>query len=155
MLKHLLVLIIISLLLINCGDKNNDPVKNLSDTEKYSYDSTDLKTEGIDESGKPFMMEYKFKKGDKISYRLTTISNNTQSITIDSTISSGVDQKIIYLFIAFINCYQIEVYIFIHTVVIISRFYSDEIILWIHIKACRACHGSSCQIENTHISRSN
>ena len=98
MLKHLLVLIIFSLLLISCGEKNNEPAKNLSEKEKYSFDSTDLKTEGIDNSGKPFMMEYKFKKGDKISYRLTTISNNTQSITIDSTISQGVNQKIIYLF---------------------------------------------------------
>jgi hypothetical protein len=98
MLKHLLVLTIFSLLLISCGDKNNDPGKNLSDKEKYSFDSTDLKTEGTDNSGKPFMMEYKLKKGDKISYRLTTISSNTQSITIDSTMSQDVNQKIMYLF---------------------------------------------------------
>ena len=50
-----------------------------------------------DNSGKPFLMEYKFKKGDKISYRLTTISNNSQAITIDSTMSTSVEQKIIYL----------------------------------------------------------
>ena len=97
MLKHLLVLIVFSLLVIKCGDKKNEPEKTLSDKDKYSIDSTDLKTEGTDNTGKPFLMEYKFKKGDKISYRLTTLSNNSQSITIDSTMSTGVDQKITYI----------------------------------------------------------
>ncbi|HEX9251176.1 MAG TPA: DUF6263 family protein [Ignavibacteriaceae bacterium] len=97
MLKYLLVLITSSLILISCGDKNNGPEKNLTEKEKYAYDSTDLKTEGMDTSGKPFLMEYKFKKGDKIMYRLTTISNNLQTIKMDTTISSGVNQKIIYI----------------------------------------------------------
>ena len=96
MYKYLLVLIVFSLLIISCGDKSDDSIK-LSDKEKYSFDSTDLKTEGVENSGKPFLMEYKFKKGDKHSYRLTTVSNNSQSITVDSTMSSGVEQKIIYL----------------------------------------------------------
>lgn len=97
MLKHLLVLVLITVLLIGCGEKSNEPQKILSDKEKYSFDSTDLKTEGIDNSGKPFAMEYKLKKGDVLSYRLTTISNNNQTITIDTTVSSGVNQKIVYL----------------------------------------------------------
>ena len=97
MLKKLLVLIAFSFVLISCGDKNNEPEKTLTDKEKYSFDSTDLKTEGLDNTGKPFLMEYKFKKGDKVVYRLTTISNNIQTIIMDTTISSGVDQKIIYL----------------------------------------------------------
>lgn len=97
MLKYLLVLITFSFILFGCGDKNNEPEKTLTDAEKYSYDSTDLKTDGLDTSGKPFLMEYKFKKGDKIVYRLTTISNNTQKVTMDTTISNVVNQKIIYL----------------------------------------------------------
>ncbi len=97
MLKYLLVLIAFSFIMISCGDKNNEPEKTLTDKEKYSFDSTDLKTEGLDNSGKPFIMEYKFKKGDKVVYRLTTISNNNQTIIMDTTISSGVNQKIIYL----------------------------------------------------------
>ncbi len=97
MLKYILVLIISGLTLISCGDKNNEQEKTLTDKEKYSYDSTDLKTEGLDNSGKPFLIEYKFKKDDKVVYRLTTISNNSQTITMDTTISNGVTQKIIYL----------------------------------------------------------
>jgi hypothetical protein len=97
MLKYLLVLVAFSFILISCGDKNNESEKTLTDKEKYSFDSTDLKTDGIDDSGKPFLMEYKFKKGDKVVYRLTTISNNTQTITMDSSITAGVNQKIIYL----------------------------------------------------------
>lgn len=97
MLKYLLVLITSSLILVSCGDKNNNPDKSLNEKEKYSFDSTDLKTEGLDNSGKPFLMEYKFKKGDKAVYRLTTISNNTQTITMDTTMTSAVTQKIVYL----------------------------------------------------------
>lgn len=98
MLKYLLVLITFSFMMISCGEKNNQPANNLTDQEKYSFDSTDLKTEGIDNSGKPFVLEYKFKQGDKVSYRLTTISDNSQTITMDTVISSSVNQKIIYLF---------------------------------------------------------
>lgn len=97
MLKYLLVVITSSLILVSCGDKNNNPDKSLNEKEKYSFDSTDLKTEGLDNSGKPFLMEYKFKKGDKAVYRLTTISNNTQTITMDTTMTSAVTQKIVYL----------------------------------------------------------
>jgi len=97
MFKYLLVLLTFSFIVVSCGDKNSEPEKTLTDKEKYSFDSTDLKTDGIDNSGKPFLMEYKFKKGDKIVYRLTTISNNSQTITMDTTISTGVSQKIIYL----------------------------------------------------------
>lgn len=99
MLKNIFVLVLLSLFIIACGDKGDQPGKVLSDKEKYTFDSTDLKTEGVDNSGKPFLMEYKLKKGELLSYRLTTISKNTQSMTVtDSTISSGIDQKIIYLF---------------------------------------------------------
>ncbi len=78
MLKYLLALITFSLIVVGCGEKNNQPEKTLTDKDKYSFDSTDLKTEGIDNSGKPFLMEYKFKKGDKSPYRLTIFTNNTQ-----------------------------------------------------------------------------
>lgn len=97
MFKHLLVLIVFSLLLISCGEKNNQPEKNLTDKEKYTFDSTDIKTEGVDNSGKPFLIQYKFSKGDKFTYRLTTISDNTQKITIDTSITSNVNQKVVYL----------------------------------------------------------
>lgn len=97
MLKQLFVFLFVSILAISCGEKKNGPEKILSDKEKYAFDSTDLKTQGIDNSGKPFFMEYKFKKGDKFVYRLTTISDNSQTISIDTTISSRVNQKVVYI----------------------------------------------------------
>lgn len=97
MLKYLFVLISFSILLISCGEKNGKPVTELTEENKFAFDSTDLKTEGTDESGKPFLMEYKFKKGDKHLYRITTISQNKQKLVMDSTITSGVEQKIIYI----------------------------------------------------------
>lgn len=97
MLKKLLALIVVSLILISCGEKDNQPGNNLSEKEKYSYDSTDLKTEGIDNTGKPFLIQYKFTKGDKYTYRLTTISDNIQQIIVDTTIASNVNQKVVYL----------------------------------------------------------
>ena len=71
MLKHIIALIAFSLILISCGEKKNEPGSNTSDKEKYSFDSTDLRTEGIDNSGKPFFIRYKFSKGEKLTYRLT------------------------------------------------------------------------------------
>lgn len=86
-----------SFIIISCGEKNNQPENKLTDKEKYSFDSTDLKTDGVDDSGKPFLMKYKFAKGDKVLYRLTTIANNTQTITMDTTMSTNINQKIVYL----------------------------------------------------------
>ncbi len=97
MLKKLLTLFVVTLILISCGEKNNQPGNNLSEKEKYSFDSTDLKTEGIDNTGKPFLIQYKFTKGDKYTYRLTTISDNIQQIIVDTTIASNVNQKVVYL----------------------------------------------------------
>jgi outer membrane lipoprotein-sorting protein len=97
MFKKLLVLVFISLVFFSCGEKNNKEENALNDKEKYSFDSSDVKTEGVDNSGKPFLIEYKFKKGDKYTYRLTTISDNTQKIKVDTTITSLVNQEIVYL----------------------------------------------------------
>jgi len=97
MLKYSVVLISFIFLLIGCGEKNDKPANDLSGDNKFTFDSTNLKTEGIDQSGKPFLMEYKFKKGDKHLYRVTSISKNTQKLEMDTTITSGVDQKIVYL----------------------------------------------------------
>lgn len=97
MLKYLLVLITFSLIVIGCNEKKNEPENKTSDKDKYSFDSTDLKTDGVDNSGKPFLMKYKFTKGDKVLYRLTTIANNTQTITMDTSMSTSVNQKIVYI----------------------------------------------------------
>lgn len=97
MIKHFLVLFIISLTLISCSEKNNQPESKLSEKDKFSFDSSDVKADGVDNSGKPFLLQYKFKKGDDLVYRLTTISNNSQKIVADSTITSNADQKVIYL----------------------------------------------------------
>ncbi len=97
MIKHFVVLITFSLILISCGEKKNEPENNIPDKEKYAFDSTDLKTEGVDNSGKPFFIKYKFSKGDKVTYRLTSITNNTQTITVDTSMTQTINQKIVYL----------------------------------------------------------
>lgn len=97
MLKYFLVIVVFGFMLISCGEKKEEPQKTLDESNKYSFDSTDLKTQGVDNSGKPFKLEYKFKKGDNVTYRLTTISDNSQTITMDTTISTKVNQKIVYL----------------------------------------------------------
>lgn len=96
MLKQISFIIISVLIFISCG-KNNQPEQKLTDNNKYNFDSSDVKTEGVDNSGKPFVMQYKFKKGDKYTYRLTTISDNTQKLLLDTAVTSKVDQKIVYL----------------------------------------------------------
>ena len=97
MFKQLLTIIVLGFILISCGEKNDQPEKKLSDKEKYTFDSTDVKSDGIDNTGKPFLIQYKLQKGNSFQYRLTTISDNVQKITVDTTITSNVNQKVVYL----------------------------------------------------------
>lgn len=96
MINKLLVLFILTLLTFGCGEKEEAP--GLPDEQAYQYDSTDLKLEKIDEEETSFQLKYKFNKGDKFSYRFTSISSNEQSLEMDTLISGLVRQTITYMF---------------------------------------------------------
>jgi hypothetical protein len=80
--------------LVACGDKKNDAQK--IEDELYQYDSTEFITEPINDTSS-VELGYKFKKGEKILYRLATISETSQKIVADTTINNNVFQEIVYL----------------------------------------------------------
>jgi hypothetical protein len=96
MFKKLLILPILILLTFGCGESNEEPKQ--PDEQAYQFDSTDLKLEKLEEEEASFSLKYKFNKGDKFSYRFTSISSNQQSLEMDTLISALVKQTITYLF---------------------------------------------------------
>lgn len=97
MLNKIIVLGVLSLLiLIGCGEKKDEP-KEINE-QIYQFDTTDLKLDKLVEEDSSFSLKYKFNKGDKYSYRFTSISSNEQTIEIDSIITGLAKQTITYLF---------------------------------------------------------
>lgn len=96
-MKNILRILIglIVIVFIACGEKNKDEAVKIDD-ELYKYDSTEIKTEPIDDN-LTFKLEYKFDKGDKIVYRLASISESSQKLIVDTTINNSFKQEIVYL----------------------------------------------------------
>jgi hypothetical protein len=93
-MKLKILTIILIALLISCSNKEENKEKV---TSKNSKDSTGevIKDEVV---GPKILLKYKFKKGDKFSYRLTTSSKNSESISADTTFTNVVTQVINYTF---------------------------------------------------------
>lgn len=97
MLNKIIALSIIFLLFaLSCGEKKDEPAQ-ISE-EAYQFDSTDLKLDKLEEEINTFSLKYKFKKGDKFSYRFTSISDNQQSLEMDTLITGNIKQTMTYLF---------------------------------------------------------
>lgn len=88
-MKSLLTILLTTLLLISCG--KNDENKSEQKNEITSKVETTIK-----ETGPLFKLKYKFKKGDKFSYRLKTISHNVEEIIADTTLQNDITQKATY-----------------------------------------------------------
>lgn len=93
-MRYIIVLVFFVVLLAGCGDKDSAPV---DDKNKFAFDSTDIKLQPADNPAKQFFMEYKFTKGEAFNYRVTMISDMTQTVTADTTISMDMHQSMIYL----------------------------------------------------------
>lgn len=89
------LLIFSTLTFIACDDKSKEDTPKI-DTALYNYDSTTFKTEPIEDNS-TFQLGYKFEKGEKLFYRLVSISETKQKIVADTTISNNIKQEIIYL----------------------------------------------------------
>ncbi|WP_337864960.1 DUF6263 family protein [Ignavibacterium sp.] len=81
-----------------CGDKKSDQPENAQlDSTLYIYDSTEIKAQPIEDSSQ-FQLSYNFVKGEKVRYRLSTISDNMQTLTSDTSITMKLHQEVIYVF---------------------------------------------------------
>lgn len=80
-----------------CGKKES---KNEDAKQKESLVNQDAynNLEKVNIGNEKFTLQYRFKKGDKFSYKLTTISATDESMQTDTLVSSKGNQNITYVF---------------------------------------------------------
>lgn len=98
-MKNIFVFILLSLaLFISCQKENKQQENQEQQNVTFSFDSTSLKTTALDNAEEQsFFMRYKFIPGESFRYRLTTISERSQSIVTDSTMNDKMNQTIIFI----------------------------------------------------------
>ena len=92
--RLLAITILLLFIAIGCGEKKDEPAET---TEVHQFDSTDLKLEKIDDENGIYDLEYKFEKGEKFKYRFSSITNNEQAISTDTTLVTKLQQTISYI----------------------------------------------------------
>lgn len=99
MKKYFLIITLLTAVIISaCGEKKSEaPEHSQLDSTAYVYDSTEIKAQPIDDKS-TFNLNYKFNKGETIRYRLSTISDNTQTLTTDTSITMKLHQEVVYVF---------------------------------------------------------
>lgn len=94
----LIVLMFLMVVISACGDKKTEqPEHSGIDSTMYSFDSTEIKAQPIEDSS-VFQLSYNFVKGEKVRYRLSTISDNSQTLTTDTSLTTKLHQEVIYIF---------------------------------------------------------
>jgi hypothetical protein len=96
-MKLYIIILSALILLAGCGEKKeNSPAKDPK--TKYAFDTTDLKTKTIKNSAASVNFKYRFEKGTRYYYRITTISEDKQIIKTDTSLEQNVKQNVVYLF---------------------------------------------------------
>ena len=94
-MKKIILAIISISMLISCGKKEeNKKISNNSNIEISDSSSNVPVTETI--TGPKLRLTYKLKMGDKFTYRLKTIADNKEEVTLDSTMTNNVKQTATY-----------------------------------------------------------
>ena len=84
-------LFILLVFFVSCSQKENKTNSDLDTLQKVNTNLiTAPKADG-------FYLKYRFKKNDKLQYRITTISDNNQQINADTMISTVSHQNVQYL----------------------------------------------------------
>jgi len=86
-MKKLLLSLALALLFLNCGDSGDEKKVNSSDQEVAVVKKP---------AGPVLKLRYKFNPGDKFSYKLQTVSNNTEEISADTTLKNEIIQNATY-----------------------------------------------------------
>lgn len=94
-MKYIITILLAFLFISGCSKKSDET--KLTEASKYQVDSSDIKAQPLENQNQAFTMQYKLEKGKTYRYRLTTVTNDSQTITADTTISSNIKQTIIYL----------------------------------------------------------
>jgi hypothetical protein len=98
-MKNLLTITLLSLLLLfSCQKEKSKEEQKVPEEITSTFDSTALATTSIDKSeNQTFFLRYKFIPGESFKYRMTTISDQEQSITADSSRTDKLTQTIIFI----------------------------------------------------------
>jgi hypothetical protein len=94
-MRYILVLFFSALLFAGCGEKDTTPVTE--EKNKYEFDSTDIKTEPVENQDEQFSITYKFNQNTPYKYRITMLSDISQQTTTDTTINMNLKQFMVYL----------------------------------------------------------
>lgn len=89
-MKKILVAILLSLLIFGCGKNENDKKE-----KKKELRETSIQNDPV-EKGPVLKLRYKFKKGDKFSYKLQTKAVSSEEIIADTIISNEIIQDATY-----------------------------------------------------------
>ena len=93
-MKRVVGFLIFSILILGCSKKDKPiPVTAAS----FAFDSTDIQTSPVSNPNQNFFIRYNFEKGKDYNYRLTSISDDNQTIKADTTILQHVTQTVTYL----------------------------------------------------------
>ena len=95
-MKFLLSMVLTALFLFGCGENNKEDKKTTGE-DLYKIDSTEIKTKPVDNPNQNFLIRYKMEPNKEYKYKIATISENKQTIKLDTTISQDVSQNMIYL----------------------------------------------------------
>ncbi|RPI72926.1 MAG: hypothetical protein EHM47_07175 [Ignavibacteriales bacterium] len=94
-MKFIPVIIISALVLFSCGEEKTE--QTAAEENLYEIDSSEIETSPIDNPDQSFLMRYKMELNKNYKYRIASISNNNQTVQLDTTISQNVNQKMIYI----------------------------------------------------------
>lgn len=96
-MKKVFIILISLVVFYGCGDKDTETPK-VADKEDFNFDSTDLSLAPLtDDAIQKVVLKYSLKKGDNYRFRLTTITDENQTIEADTVIRQNVSQTIVYL----------------------------------------------------------
>jgi len=95
-MKKLFLILLTGLIIYGCGENKNDQKPEVQ-KDQFSFDTTDIKANPVENPNESFYMRYKFSKGKEYKFRLTAISKDEQIMSSqDTTLSQGLDQTIVY-----------------------------------------------------------
>lgn len=96
-MKNIIVLLLVFSVFISCREKNNKTVVK-EQKDKYTVDTSDIKTTPINEPDKNYDLNYSLEKNKNYKYRISTTSSDHQKIiTSDTTLNQTINQSLVYL----------------------------------------------------------
>lgn len=96
-MKFLLSIALLFLISAGCSDDKKEPAKKISSENINKIDTTDITTTPVANPDQNFLMRYKLEPNKDYKYRIATITDNSQTIQVDTTISQITKQTMIYL----------------------------------------------------------